>query len=76
MSRIVCQCKVAGLLRAGNAGPAAQAKAWIPRLVEQAERDLCCKARVRLDAGFTDGAKRGPGRPYTRPREWLEETTE
>jgi hypothetical protein len=96
---------LAGLLRAGNAGAAAQAKEWIPRLVEQAERDLCCKARVRLDAGFTDGAtlealdqhgigyigrlrenpavqrlfnpyrKRGPGRPHTRPREWLEETT-
>lgn len=46
---------LAGLLRPGNAGPAAEADIWIPRLVEQAERHLCHKAQVRLDAGFTDG---------------------
>jgi len=46
---------LAGLLRPGNAGPATEADVWIPHLVEQAERRLCRKAQVRLDAGFTDG---------------------
>jgi len=43
------------LLRPGNAGPAAEAKEWIPQIVASAERELCQHAQVRLDAGFTDG---------------------
>ena len=46
---------LAGLLRRGNAGPAAMAKDWIPQIVEQAQRCFCKKAVVRVDAGFTDG---------------------
>jgi hypothetical protein len=45
-----------GLLRPGNAGPAAEAATWIPELVEAAQGTLCQRAIVRVDAGFTDGA--------------------
>jgi len=47
---------LAGLLRPGNAAPAAEAAVWIPRVVAQAHRHLAQQVRVRLDAGFTDGA--------------------
>lgn len=46
---------VAGLLRDGNAAPAAEAATWIPAQVRAAEGTLCQKAIVRMDAGFTDG---------------------
>lgn len=43
-------------LRGGRAGPAAEAAEWIPAIVAAARAELCQSARVRLDAGFTDGA--------------------
>ena len=46
---------LAARLREGNASPAAEAPEWIPQVVAEAERHLCDKARVRVDAGFTDG---------------------
>ena len=46
---------LAGLLRDGNAGPAAEAAHWVPALVAEAEQHLCQRAVVRMDAGFTDG---------------------
>ena len=54
---------LAGLLRDGNAGPAAEAAHWVPALVAEAEQHLCQRAVVRMDAGFTDGAP--PWRRWT-----------
>lgn len=44
------------LLRPGNAGPASQAAAWIPKLVEYLRTHVARQVRVRLDAGFADAA--------------------
>ncbi|GEM_PF-1710611 len=44
------------LLRPGNAGPASQAAAWIPKLVEYLRTHVAHQVRVRLDAGFADAA--------------------
>ncbi|MBK5935427.1 IS1380 family transposase, partial [Halorhodospira halophila] len=42
------------LLRPGNAGPASEAAAWIPKLVEYLRTHVAEQVRVRLDAGFAD----------------------
>jgi len=44
------------LLRPGNAGPASEAAAWIPKLVEYLRTHVAHQVRVRLDAGFADAA--------------------